>query len=242
MPAIDSSGPAANVMHAQPPVVLAPTVAVCGLHGGAGASTVALMLAHAQGAPTLLCDVGGPTSSLWAHAPGVMSLADAADEIGRTGALSAPLIVQASDGLSVVSAPPSPLPSADVSQGMSLILQQAAGRHELVVCDCGTLTHAAQVTTLTLCDRVVWVVDLAVASVARARAALLATPADAPVRQYIAARGVTGRAARRELSDLAAALNAPIALIEPIASQNDLDAAIEQAGIGFDHLFSEIRR
>ena len=242
MPAIDSSVAAAHVVHARPSVVLAPTVAVCGLHGGAGASTVALMLAHAQGSPTLLCDVGGPTSSFWEHAPGVISLADAAAEIGRTGALSAPLFIQAPDGVSVVSAPPSPLPAADVSQGMSLILQQAAGRHELVVCDCGTLTHPAQVTALTLCDRVVWVVDLSVASVARATASLLAAPADAPVRQYIAARGVTGRASRRELSDLAAALNAPVALIEAITSRNDLDDAIEQAGIGFDHLFSEIRR
>jgi hypothetical protein len=230
--------PAARTAAADP----APAVAVCSLHGGAGASTLAALLVHAHGAPAVLADVGGVGASLWErHASGV-SLADAAEELGRTGALSRSLAAQTPEQITVIAGPPAVLPDCDVAAGMQAILTQAADRHRLVVVDCGTGQHPAQAAALSLCDRVVWVADLDAVTVGRINASLRAVQDLSPVRQYVAARGRLRRTAAQELQRVATEILAPIALLEPVADTTDLGAAAEQAGVGLDALLGELLR
>lgn len=224
-----------------PATTVAPIVAVVGLHGGAGTSTVAALLAYASAGRAALCDVGGPTATLWRRADSGHSLAAAADALARD-ALQPPLAVQGPGETTVVAGRPQLLPGHDVTEGMRTILGQAATRHALVLVDCGCRSHPAQASALALCDQVVWVADLTVIAIDQITAVLSAGHDGAPARQYIAARGAAGRSHLKDLRRVASESVAPIALLEDVGDGRDLDQASVDAGMGLDALIAEITR
>ncbi len=142
----------------------APLVAVCGLHGGAGTTTLACLLAeHAAAAsPTgrvlaveadaraaeLAGRLGAPSESSLAHLAGQRLTARRAEH---------PL-TQRKDGLRVLAAPApdlvEPPPSA-----VAAVLAEARAAHALCVVDAGSVRQPFADSALAGADVVVWAAD-----------------------------------------------------------------------------------
>ena len=129
------------------PVDLGPLLAVCGLTGGAGATTlaylVALAAAEQDGGPVLVADTGGPSGGLAALA-GVEtphSLAELAAQIAADRPLEGGVYATGAAGVRVLaSGPEFTAPCAPEQLGRLLI--DAREAHRLTVIDCGTLGRA----------------------------------------------------------------------------------------------------
>jgi MinD-like ATPase involved in chromosome partitioning or flagellar assembly len=184
-----------------------PLVAICGLTGGAGTSTLALVLARQaardSSAPVLLTEHD-------AQRPGLAALAGRATPrplvaLARDLAHRRPPVdtfAELADGLRLIAAAPHAELQVDATAVHSL-LDQARAAHGLVVVDCGThwTKHSPVLDRAT---HVIW--TLAATATASARAALAfdtIAPAPGQAREALAAvcvrpdRAVTVRALRR---------------------------------------------
>jgi hypothetical protein len=136
-----------------------PLVAVCGLHGGAGTTSLARLLAEsaqasAPAGAVLLCETdpcgGGLAVELGQASPhGLHDLA--AD---RRDARRAPF-AQLSDGLRLCASAPGPKAPADRSQ-LGGVLDDARAAHGLTIVDCATLREAHGHIALERADAIVW--------------------------------------------------------------------------------------
>jgi Flp pilus assembly CpaE family ATPase len=176
-----------------------PVVAVCGLVGGAGASTLALALAHQaaveSAAPVLLADAGGATSGL-AGAAGARtphSLAELAAAVADGQPPACPFVELAS-GLRLIAAGSRPDHPVD-ADAMREVLAQAREAHGLVVVDCGT-RWAVDPTVVLYAHCIVWVAVATHPALRTARslfeAALMPPAGDRP--EILVARQIPGRA------------------------------------------------
>lgn len=189
-----------------------PVVAVCGLAGGAGTSTVALALASRatteSRAPVLLADAAEATGGL-AHLAGARSprpLTDLA-RLLVDGDAAGDTYTEFASGLRLVAAGPGPAGERDRVDTRA-VLVQAREAHGLVVLDCGTkwLDDSA---ALAEADAVIWTMPATQLGVATARTILDARAAPNPTahRELLVAREVAGadrvrvRSLRRVVED-----------------------------------------
>jgi hypothetical protein len=136
-----------------------PLVAICGLHGGAGTTSLARLLAEAAQASAtagavMLCETdpcgGGLAIELGQASP--HGLHDVAAD--RRDARRAPF-AQLPDGLRLCAAAPAPRAPADSSQ-VGATLDDARAAHALTIVDCATLREAHGHVALERADAIVW--------------------------------------------------------------------------------------
>jgi MinD-like ATPase involved in chromosome partitioning or flagellar assembly len=220
-----------------------PLLAVVGLCGGAGASTLAYLTAATAAMqsdlPVLVCDTGGPTAGLAAYA-GVRSpltLADASERIASHQPVDGSLFAVDRHGLRVIAGEPQFTVQGEPA-GIQRILEDARDAHVLSVLDCGTLSRAADQTAMSLATHIAWVLPASENAVARAsrvlaRIAALSRP------EILIVRATPGKAPLDALTDLADQRRAPLLLMptvrdvleQPVCEVAD-EAAITLQAIG----------
>jgi hypothetical protein len=151
-----------------------PVVAVCGLAGGAGTTTLAWLLAQAaaqaSSVPVMLAELPSSSGGIRAlfGVSGSSSLARAVAAM----AAERPQPLEPADGphgLRVLASRPHAAPELP-REALSGVLSQARGEHGLVVLDCGTLLAADARTALTAVTHVVWTLPAGVEAADRAQA------------------------------------------------------------------------
>jgi hypothetical protein len=195
-----------------------PLVAVCGLHGGAGTTTLACLLAsHAAAASpsgrVLAVEADARAGELAARlgvasalALPELAAARACEQLPEQGA-----VAQRTDGLRVLAAD-GPRGAAAPATALAAVLAEARVAHGLCVLDAGSLRGPSAETALAGADVVLWVADPA-----RLDHAALASPLVRPARGARWALALVpvsgaGQAPRRELRRLRADLTAVIAV------------------------------
>jgi hypothetical protein len=175
-------------------------MAVCGLCGGAGASTLSYLLARygvrELDGHVLVCDSGstGGLASL-ADVESPRSLSEAAAEVAlglpRAGGLYA--VDESASGqrgeLRVIATGPH-FDSGGDPDGVQALLSLArqGGAHVLVVVDCGTLQQAADRLALRAASHIAWVLPATRGGVCRSERVLAVVPDTAPAVELIVAR------------------------------------------------------
>ena len=149
---------------------------MCGLCGGAGASTIAYLTALAEArserGDVLLADTGGPAAGI-AHYAGVetpRSLSEVS-ELLAAGLPVGQLLATTSDGLRVLATGPR-LAADGARDGIELLLDHARRRYTLTVIDCGTLARQADQIALAKASHVAWVLPATAGAVDRGRKTL----------------------------------------------------------------------
>ena len=214
-------------------------LAVCGLCGGAGTSTlaylVALAVARSDPGSVLVGDTGGPTGGISYYAgvesPG--SLTELAEQI-VSGQPTGPLLATTSEGLRVLASGPR-FTAECPREGIELLLDQARERYALCVIDCGTLARESDRVALASASHVAWVLP---ASASGARRALRVLDAITPTplgHEVIVARhdGPARAAPLKELKHLAARRGATLVLLPrvPDLATGDIAAALDAAQV-----------
>ena len=207
---------------------MAPLLAVCGLCGGAGATTLSYLIARSAVGLTrghvLVCDTGGPSGGLAARA-GVQSprtLVELAGHVERglpladaIYALDEAASTQQSQ-LRVIAAGPC-LEHQASTTGLATVLTMARsdGAHALTVVDCGTLQRDADRIALGAASHVAWVLPATRTGARRGERLLDAMQPGPPGRELVVARrdDREPRAALRALRALAERRGAPLVLM-----------------------------
>jgi hypothetical protein len=152
-----------------------PLIAVCGLVGGAGASTLALCLArqaaHESAAPVLLTELAASSAGLavLAGQASALSLGGLAQQVAD-GQTPARAFVEPEPGLRLLASPP--LQDAETEpEQLRALLREARAAHGLVIVDCGTDWTAAG-AVLNEASHIVWALPATRAALARAQALL----------------------------------------------------------------------
>jgi MinD-like ATPase involved in chromosome partitioning or flagellar assembly len=223
-----------------------PLVAVCGVCPGAGASTVAALVAaaaaRASSAPVLACDAGGADGGLAAclGAASPRSLAEVSDELAAGRALDGGLYVTAAPGLRVIATGPRP---AEGDRGqLERLLADARDAHRLTVVDCGMRTRAGELIAVRRATHVLWVVPASAAGVRDGHDMLDGLEAPA-AREIVVARrddGAVRRAGVRELTGLAAGRAAPLVLMPAVPAR--LDRAVAAAPLTLQAILAIVCR
>src|SRR5450755_4420301 len=137
-----------------------PLLAVCGLCGGAGASTLAYLVALAEArrrsAAVLVGDTGGPGGgiSCYAGVQAPRSLVEVADHVAA--GLPVGRLFTATAGLRVLATGPRFAPAC-AREGIELVLAYAREHYALTVIDCGTLAREADQLALATASHIAWV-------------------------------------------------------------------------------------
>jgi len=167
-------------------------LAVCGLCGGAGTTTlaylIALFAARDQPGSVLVCDTGGPSGALAAIA-GVTaprSLIELADVLSAGLPTGSPY-AETEDGLRVLACGPGFTPGCP-HLGIERVLERARAAHALTVVDCGTLTRDADHVVLTRASHIAWVLPATPGGVRRAERMLEAINPHRLGRELVIAR------------------------------------------------------
>jgi MinD-like ATPase involved in chromosome partitioning or flagellar assembly len=230
----------------------APLVAVSGLCGGAGVSTLTYLLARwvaRNRAPAdprsevLAIDAGATTAglSLYAGVRSSRSLARLACDVADRAVAGAPF-ARAADGLRILASTPSTEPEVD-REAIVRVMADAKRAHRLTVVDCATAGTPAQRCVLDVASHVVWVLPATPAGVHRARLVLDARGAPATPEIVVARRDPSARKTRtRALSSLAASRHAPLVLMPsvPALSARSSDRALEQCSVTLQALATRL--
>jgi len=206
---------------------VAPLLAVCGVCGGAGASTVSYLIARSAVAAgkghVLVCDTGGPTGGLGLRVgvESVRSLAEASEHIARGLPLAGGLYavdpqVSGECQLRVIATGPR-LGSPGNPKGLGALLAMARsdGAHALTVVDCGTLQRAADRFVLRRASQVAWVSPATDDGIRHAERLLACVRPAGPRAELVVARRVArvARGSLRRLRVLAETRGAPLVLM-----------------------------
>ena len=227
-----------------------PLLAVCGLCGGAGASTLAYLTALAAARrddrAVLLADTGGPTAGIshyaGVHAP--RSLTEAAGHV-HAGLPTRELIATTADGLRVLATSPT-LTQTCSRDGVELLLEHARERYTLTVIDCGTLAREADQIALASATHVAWVLPATAGAASRGRQLLDAIAPHPSGREILVARHELGdrRRALRELRDLARRRRVLLILLPsvPELATGNADGALETAQVPLQAILGALGR
>ncbi|HTX11596.1 MAG TPA: hypothetical protein VME22_23435 [Solirubrobacteraceae bacterium] len=227
-----------------------PLLAVCGLCGGAGASTLAYLTALAAARrddrAVLVADTGGPTAGIshyaGVHAP--RSLTEAAGHV-HAGLPTRELIATTADGLRVLATSPT-LTQTCSRDGVELLLEHARERYTLTVIDCGTLAREADQIALASATHVAWVLPATAGAAIRGRQLLDAIAPHPSGREILVARHELGdrRRALRELRDLARRRRALLILLPsvPELATGNADGALETAQVPLQAILGALGR
>jgi hypothetical protein len=190
-----------------------PLVTICGLHGGAGTTTLACLLAdHAAAASpagrvlAVEADTRAAELAGRLRAPSELSLAQLA--LLRAGGDAPAPVTQRADGLRVLAAPRPDAAEAPAT-ALAALLAEARAAHALCVVDAGNVRWRAAESALAGADVIVWTADPA-----RLEAGALASPLVRPARGarwVLALVPVSGPSRRRRV---------------PRALRDDLDAVV----------------
>jgi MinD-like ATPase involved in chromosome partitioning or flagellar assembly len=225
-------------------------LAVCGLCGGAGASTVAYLTALAaarrERGDVLLADTGGPTAGI-AHYTRVetpRSLSEVA-ELLAAGLPVAQLLATTSERLRVLATGPR-FATGCAREGVELLLDHARRRYLLTVIDCGTVAREADQIALANASHVAWVLPATAGAVDRGRKTLDALPPYPSGREMLVARHDPSDrgTAVRELRDLARDRRAPLILLPslPQPATANTPAALEAFQVPLQAILGELAR
>lgn len=233
------------------PTELGPLLAVAGLCGGAGASTLAYLLAKhatiASGLPVLACDTGGPTAGLAAYsgievAHSLPRLANALAASDRPGT---PICVDDGTGLRIIARRPALDPPAD-ADGLARVLGDARAAHALTVVDCGTLRGPTERHALALATHVAWVIPTNRVGIARSAATLDLFELDGARPEVLVARNDPAEAKPpiEELTRMAERRRAPLVLMPsvPDLARQPVTEALDATGQALEAIHSILRR
>jgi Flp pilus assembly CpaE family ATPase len=213
-----------------------PLLAVVGLCGGAGASTIAYLTAVTaavqSSVPVLVCDTGGPTAGLavYAGVTACRTLAEAAERVAGAEPLTGGLFAVDEHGLRVIAGEPQFTVHPEKA-GVQRVLNDAREAHGLTVLDGGTLARGSDQTAMGVATHVAWVLPASESAVTRARRVLdRIAPLSRP--ELLIARSDGGKAPIGALRDLADHRRAPLVLMPRVMDFLDmpvLDVAGEAA-------------
>jgi hypothetical protein len=240
------------------PVELSPLLAVCGLCGGAGTSTLSYLVARFAVAQArghvLVCDTGGPAGGLAACARvrSPQSLLETAGRVARGQSLpGGPYAVDepasaSGHQLRIIATGPQ-LDEDDTSDGLPALLAMARseGVHALTVVDCGTLQREADRVVLRSASHVAWVLPATAGGAHRAELVLAAVDSGHAGRELVVARRDTRErtAGLRELRALAERRRAPLVLVPHLRDPADRPArALEEAQVALQAIVGALRR
>jgi hypothetical protein len=210
---------------------MAPLLAVCGLCGGAGTTTLSYLVARSAIGLTdghvLVCDTGGPTGGLAAYAgmESARSLTEIAYHLDRGLPLAGGIYAideaaSTPDGqLRVIATGPRVAAEADTTAlGTLLAMARSDGAHGLTIVDCGTLQRAADRVALDAASHVAWVLPATRSGAHRAERVLAAIQPGLAGRELVVARRDDREptSALRALRALAAQRQAPLVLMPQI--------------------------
>lgn len=227
-----------------------PLLAVCGLAGGVGTTTLAFLIALAAARqwtdPVLVADTGGPSGGLAACA-GVevsRSLSELAAQLGRGAPVSAGIYATRPDGLRVLASGPD-FSSPDIDDRLDPLLAHAREAHGLTVIDCGTLTRHAEQAVAAGATHVAWVLPATRPGVERGRRILEAAPRISGT-ELLVARG-DARHARpplRDLRRLAGERRALLVLVPHLSrlDRAQVDGCVEEAQVPVQAILGALRR
>jgi len=227
-----------------------PLLAVCGLCGGAGASTLAyltaLAAARSRTGDVLLADTGSPGGGI-SHYTGVgtpRSLSEVA-ELLAAGLPVAQLLATTSEGVRVLATGPR-FATDCAREGVELLLDHARRRYTLTVVDCGTLSRQADQIALANASHVAWVLPASAGAVDRGRKTLDAlNPCPSGREMLIARHDPSDRGtAVRELRDLARQRRAPLILLPslPEPATVNTPAALETFQVPLQAILGALAR
>ena len=226
-------------------------VAVCGLCGGAGASTQAYLIAAAEQAvlepgTVLVADMGGPGSQLadYAGVASPRSLTEAADLAAASQPIGQ-LVAIAGDGLRVLACGPG-FATDCAADGVSMLLDHARSHYGLSVIDCGTLARRADQIALVKATHIVWVLP-ATRSAARSAERLLdqINPSLSGTEIVVARCDPSQpKAPSRLLRGLAQQRHAPLVLMPAVGdlAETRLPQALEVSQISLQAIHGQLAR
>ena len=174
-----------------------PLVAICGLTGGAGTSTLALLLAReaaaASAAAVLLTEANARRAGLCVRAgratprPLIALAHELAEDPPPTDTF-----VELDPGLRLIAAKPQAIPEPD-ADALSALLIQARDAHGLVVVDCAT-SWSTDSPVLAHATHLIWTIPATPLGLATAHAQLAAAPPPGRVAEVLVATAVAERA------------------------------------------------
>jgi hypothetical protein len=230
---------------------LAPLLAVAGLCGGAGATTLAYLVGRYEAdvltAPVLVCDTGGPRGGLAAYS-GVelpRSLPRLANAVAAHQPLTGGLFADDGSGLRVLASRPRFESDAD-PQGVARLLKDARLAHALTIADCGTLATSTDRQVLEAASHVAWVLPATAAGVARGAGVLGLFDGSGMRQELVIARNdpAERKPPMGQLSELAESRQAPLVLmasVPDLAAQPIADA-LEVTAVALSAIHSVISR
>jgi MinD-like ATPase involved in chromosome partitioning or flagellar assembly len=227
-----------------------PLLAVCGLAGGAGATTlsylIALAAARQSSEPVLVADTGGPSGGLAACACVEVprSLGELAEQLAAGVTLAGGIYGTGHHGLRVLATGPE-FSSPQADEQVRRLLVDAREAHGLTVIDCGTLTREAEQTAAAAATHVAWMLTATAHGVSRGRRVLEAAPRMAGKELIVARNDVRqANAPLRELRRIAADRRAPLVLVPNLTGleAGRLDACSEAAQIPVQAILGALRR
>lgn len=258
---VASSGPRApaaeprsrsDAQLAPSPVRRGPLVAVCGLCGGAGASTLAYLIARwaaldasGHGSPVLALDAGGTTGGLsrYSQTESACSLAELSEQLHTVGRPPAAIFAETPGGVRLIATSPRPQP--EFEPGLVIrVLTDAREVHGMTVVDCGTLSLPAERLALELATHVIWVVP---ATDHGLGAADLSSWGGAPydaVHVLVARQDPSARTAdTRALAAVAEARGAALVLMPRVETLDarSLEGTLEACGLALQALATKLR-
>ncbi len=235
---------------AAPTPAAAPLLAVCGVCGGAGTSTIRGLIAAAAATHghVLVADTGGPSGGLSARTgyQTPWSLPEAAELLVRDPDLARQLWASQRIGpfeRRIVAAAPGRLsPASPARLARLLEILRRDLHHALVVIDCGTLQHEHGLQTLHDATHIAWVLPDTDRGVAHARALhTLLAPRPAARELILARRDPTAApASLRALARLAAARGAPLVHLPVVP--DDTRRALQAAQVALQAVLGVLRR
>jgi MinD-like ATPase involved in chromosome partitioning or flagellar assembly len=262
-PASDRADSRIVVEHAQPQPrgrrsLAAPLLAVCGLCGGAGTSTLSYLVARfavtCGRGHVLVCDTGGPAGGLAActTVESAWSLTEASDRLADDLPLAGrPYAVDDVAGavggeLRVIASGPrfSSLGDANAIEAL-FAMARDDGAHALTVVDCGTLQRAADRIALRCASHVAWVLPATPSGVRRGERVLAQIRPRRTHREVLVARRDARRATAglRALKALARQRNAPLVLMPEVPDVlEDAPRALEQAQVTLQAILGVLER
>jgi|tagenome__1003787_1003787.scaffolds.fasta_scaffold20976838_2 hypothetical protein len=249
-------GPAHAVRTTRPaPATVAPFLAVCGVCGGAGASTLSYLIAryaaaHGRG-HALVCDTGGTSGGLamCARIASPRTLPESASLVAGGAPLDDALWSvepRAGSGgreLRVIATAPrwGGAGPPERFAGVLNRLRRDAG-HALVVVDCGTLARGPERLALRTASHVAWVLPATARGRDCAQRLWAALPRSLGAREVIVIRrSADGTAPRlRTLTELAEARHAPLVLLPHVPPEHE--GAVALAQVSLQAILGRLRR
>jgi MinD-like ATPase involved in chromosome partitioning or flagellar assembly len=227
-----------------------PLLAICGLAGGVGTTTLAFLIAVAAARqwtdPVLVADTGGPSGGLAACA-GVevpRSLCELAEQLGCGTPLGPCIYAMCRNGLHVLASGPD-FSSPDVGDQLCPLLAHAREAHGLTVIDCGALARRAEQVVAAAATHVAWVLPASRVGVERSWRIFDAAPRLSG-KELLLARSDTGqpKAPLRDLRRMAGERQALLVLVPHLGrlDRGWVDGCVEEAQVPVQAILGALRR